>query len=208
MSPGKLLILIISALVLLPIILVGIQVVNITSDSWYHLSQNLIGLYTRNSLIVVSGVALFTLLLGVYTAWWISMFDFPGRRFLQWGLILPLAIPTFINGITYSGITDYTGPIRVWSRSVGLGDIPLDILNIPGVIFVMAVVLFPYVYLSSRTVFALQSASHLESARLLGSSPSKVFFRVALPMAWPGNPGTENPQQDTHRPKGQPKARR
>ncbi len=176
----------ISILIALPILVVLGQVINISAESWYHLSQNLIGTYTKNTLIVVFGVSFLTLTLGVPTAWWISTNDFPFRKHLDWLLILPLAIPTFINGIAYSGLTDYTGPIRVFWRSIGFSDLPLDILNVWGVIFVMSLVLFPYVYLSSRAVFALQSASQLEASRLLGASPFKTFWKVGLPLAWPG----------------------
>ena len=176
----------ISLLVSLPILIALFQVYDVTTDSWYHLSQNLLGTYAKNTIFVISGVALCTLILGVPTAWWISTNEFPLRRFLDWLLILPLAIPTFINGITYSGLTDYTGPIRVYLRAIGLEDWSIDILNIPGVIFVMSLVLYPYVYLSSRTVFSLQSSCQLEAARMLGASPIKTFFKIGLPLAWPG----------------------
>jgi iron(III) transport system permease protein len=175
------------ALVLaLPILLVLINVLGITGDSWYHLTQNLLGEYISNTLTVTIGVSILTLLFGVSTAWWVATMNFPFRRHLEWLLILPLSIPTFINGITYSGITDYTGPIRSLLRNNGYSDLSIDVLNIWGVMIVMSLVLYPYVYLTTKTVFALQSSSRIEAARMLGASNFTTLFRVALPIAWPG----------------------
>lgn len=183
---NKLLLTAIAVVMALPILIVLFNVWGVTNEAWLHLSQNLLGQYVSNTLIVVTGVAVLTLVIGVSTAWWIATTQFPFRRALEWLLILPLAIPTFINGITYSGITDYTSPIRVFLRNQGYGDLPLDILNIGGVIFVMALVLYPYVYLTSKAVFSFQSASRIEAARLLGTSNFRILFKVALPSAWPG----------------------
>ena len=176
----------IAILVSFPIFVVLFQVVHLSSESWYHLTQNLIGTYTINTLIVVSGVSFLSLIIGVPSAWFVSNYDFPFRRSLELGLMLPLAIPAYINGVTYSGLTDYTGLIRVFFRDMGWGDIKIDILNEWGVIFVMGTVLFPYIYLSTRTVFRLQSNHQLEAATLLQNNSFRIFFQVALPLAWPG----------------------
>ncbi|MCP4456497.1 MAG: hypothetical protein GY816_00475 [Cytophagales bacterium] len=128
------------------------------------MSQNLLGTYIKNTLIVVVGVSILTTVFGVSSAWWIATTDFPFRKHLEWLLILPLAIPTFINGITYAGLIDYTGPIRVFLRSVPwLSDFNMDIMNRGGVIAVMSFVLYPYVYLTSRAVFSLQSSVLIEA---------------------------------------------
>jgi len=183
---NKVLLAFIAILLSLPILIVLFNVWGVTKEAWTHLSQNLLGQYVSNTLIVVTGVAVLTLFIGVATAWWMATTQFPFRKTLEWLLILPLAIPSFINGITYSGITDYTGPIRVFLRQQGWADVSMDILNIGGVIFVMSLVLYPYVYLTSKAVFSLQSASRIEAARLLGASQLRTFFQVALPSAWPG----------------------
>ena len=124
---NKIILACIACLIALPILIVLFQVFGITADAWQHLTQHLLGAYTVNTLIVVIGVSALTLLIGVSTAWWISSTDFPFRKQLEWLLILPLAIPTFINGITYSGITDYTGPIRTFLRNQGYADLSIDI---------------------------------------------------------------------------------
>jgi iron(III) transport system permease protein len=183
---GKAGLLILAGLLTLPIWVVLYKVTDLNAEGWYHLRQNLLGTYVRNTLWVTLGVAAVSGILGVASAWWVTTREFPFRKSLEWLLMLPLSIPTFISGITYSGITDYTGPLRIFSRYIGFGDIPADILNIPGVVFVMSVVLYPYVYLTSRAAFLLQSASRIEASRVLGAGYFRTFFRVALPMAWPG----------------------
>src|SRR5690606_17234953 len=52
-------------------------------------------------------------------------------------------------------------------------------------IFLLGFVLYPYVYLTTRIMFATQAASLLEAGRILGATRRSVFFRVALPMARP-----------------------
>ena len=136
---------------------------------------------------MVVGVSILTTVFGVSSAWWVATTNFPFRKHLEWLLILPLAIPTFINGVTYAGLIDYTGPIRVFLRSVPwLSDFNMDIMNRGGVIAVMSFVLYPYVYLTSRAVFSLQSSSLIEASRTLGAGHFKTFFKVVLPVAWPG----------------------
>lgn len=170
-----------------PILLVLGNVISVTSEGWYHLSQNLLASYIKNTLTVVIGVAFLTTLMGVSSAWWIATTDFPFRKHLEWLLILPLAIPTFINGITYAGLIDYTGPIRVFIRSVSwLSDFNMDIMNQAGVIAVMSFVLYPYVYLTSRAIFSMQSGALIESSHSLGAGHFKTFTKVVLPVAWPG----------------------
>ena len=99
-------------------------------------------------------------------------------------LILPLSIPTFISAISYVGLTDYAGPIRIFLRFLG-SDIYLDLMTKFGAVFVMSIVLFPYVYVTSRSAFLLQSASLIEASRSLGQSMGKTFRKVILPLAWP-----------------------
>ena len=170
-----------------PILLVLGNVLSITTEGWYHLSRNLLGKYIKNTLTVVIGVASLTTLMGVSSAWWIATTNFPFRKHLEWLLILPLAIPTFINGITYAGLIDYTSPIRVFIRSVlWLSDFNMDIMNQTGVIAVISFVLYPYVYLTSRAIFSMQSGALIESSHSLGAGHFKTFTKIVLPVAWPG----------------------
>lgn len=175
---------VILAILLLPLILVASRSFMLDTSNLKHIASNLLPLYVSNTSILVIGTAIITSLLGVSTAWFVTVFDFPLRRHFEWILILPLSIPTFINAIAYVGLTDYAGPLRILMRSIGT-DIYIDIMNHAGAIFVMSLVLYPYVYVTSRSAFILQSASLIEVSRSLGQPLFKTFRKVVLPLSWP-----------------------
>lgn len=143
-------------------------------------------LYVENTLIVLLGVSMLSLVFGVLPAWLVSTCEFPLRKLMSWVLVLPLAIPTFISAIAYSGLTDYAGPLRTFLRSSQVfSDVNIDVMTRFGVIWVMASVLFPYVYLTSRAAFITQSSRLIEVSRVMGVSLSRTFVRVVLPITWP-----------------------
>lgn len=132
------------------------------------------------------GVSLVAMVLGVPAAWFVSTCEFPFRKQLEWLLVLPLSIPTFINAIAYSGLTDYAGPVRTFFRNnTPIGDVSIDVMNTWGVVFVMGVVLYPYVYLTARASFINQSGSMVEASRSMGMTMQSTFLRVIVPVSWP-----------------------
>lgn len=112
-------------------------------------------------------------LFGAAAAWLVSLCRFPGRRVFEWLLVIPLAAPSYILAYAYASMT--------WA-----GAAPIAVEGFWGASFVYAVGLYPYVYLAARAAFVSQSACALEAARMLGASPLRVFWRVALPLARPG----------------------
>jgi len=182
--------LLLALLVALPIVIIMLQLFSGgDSSTWDHLRRTVLKDYVLNTLMLLVGTGIGTLVLGVGAAWVVSIHDFWGRKFFQWALILPLSIPTYIAAFTYSGLMDYTGPIQSFTRNT-LGWktdvlIPFEIMSMPGAILVLSVVLYPYVFLISRALFMLQSRNLLEASWLLGHSPLSTFFRVALPVARP-----------------------
>lgn len=169
---------------LLPILFIINQAFSFGLESDSNFFPTLLPLYVKNTFLLLIGICSLTLLIGVSTAWIVSMYDFPFRKHFEWMLIMPLSIPTFINGIAYVGLTDYAGPIRIALRWLG-NDIYLDIMNHVGAILVMSLVLYPYVYVASRAAFLLQSASLIDVSRSLGKKMTATFFRVVLPISWP-----------------------
>ena len=141
--------------------------------------------------ILVIGVALGVLLLGTLLAWWIEMYEFPGRRQLAWLLWMPLAMPAYVLAFVWVGLLDYSGVIQSAWRDYFSATPALANLNWPairsrgGAIFVMSLSLYPYVYGLARQAFASQGSRLLEVCQSLGSSPQQTFWRVALPMAKP-----------------------
>ena len=123
------------------------------------------------TLVLLGGVG--AVVFGATAAWLVTLCDFPGRRLFEWALAIPLAAPSYILAYAYASMT--------WA-----GGSPVPVEGTWGVAFIYAVGLYPYVYLAARASFASQSACALEAARMLGASPLRVFWRIALPLARPG----------------------
>ncbi|MFA5490198.1 MAG: iron ABC transporter permease [Candidimonas sp.] len=161
-----------------------------TMDHWAHLFSFVLPAALRNTVALLLGVGALVACLGVGAAWLVTAFDFPSRRIASWALLLPLAVPTYIVAFAYLDILHPIGPFQTVLRDILGYDSPRqfrlpDIRSLPGAIFLLGFVLYPYVYLSTRAMFATQAVSLLEAARVLGESGRSAFFRVALPLARP-----------------------
>lgn len=159
-------------------------------EHWNHLFEHVLPRAFVNTSLLLAGVAVLVTALGVGAAWLITAYRFPGRSILSWALLLPLAVPTYIVAFAYLDILHPIGPVQTFIREL-LGytsprqfRLP-DLRSLPGAIVLLGFVLYPYVYLSARIMFATQAASLMEAARVLGESGRGVFLRVALPMARP-----------------------
>ncbi len=141
-------------------------------------------------MLLLLGVGVLTAAIGVGAAWLVTMFRFPGKRIFDWALLLPLAVPTYIIAYAYLDVMHPIGPVQTTLREIlGIAR-PRDlwfpeIRSLHGCIFLLGVVLYPYVYLPVRALFLMQSAATLEVARTLGANRLRVFLRVAVPLARP-----------------------
>jgi len=156
------------------------------NENWEHIKKHVLFQYLQTSIILVISTALLTIIIGLSLAWLIAQYQFPLRNFLKWALILPLSIPPFIGAYTYHGIVNYTGVIQKTLRNqfdVTVNPTYFDIMNIPGAIFIYTLFLYPYVYTITRIFLSQQSASLIESARVLGRGPWQIFFKVVLPIS-------------------------
>lgn len=160
-----------------------------TNENWTHIAETLLSEYIINSLILMFGVSIGTLLIGVSTAWLITQYDFFGSRILHWALLLPLAMPAYIIAYTYTGLLDFAGPVQEILRPLfGMAfmrDWFPEIRSLGGAILMFSLVLYPYVYLLARSAFASNSQAIIDTSKTLGANPVKIFFKVALPMARP-----------------------
>lgn len=152
---------------------VAVIVLSLTRDAGATFGGALIrdGLLGTFTLVVAGGAG--AIMFGASAAWLVTLCRFPGRAVFEWLLVVPLAAPSYILAYAYAGMT--------WA-----GASPLPVQGFWGAVFIYAVGLYPYVYLAARASFASQSACALEAARMLGASPARVFWRVALPLARPG----------------------
>ncbi|WP_425855422.1 ABC transporter permease [Aeromonas veronii] len=174
----------------LPVIALLFSAFSAEGELFRHLADTVLFDYLGNTLGLVVGVVLLSLLFGVPTAWLVAMCQVPGRRALQWALMLPMAMPSYIVAYVYTDLLDYSGPLQAGLRALFGWNSPADywfpaIRSLGGAAWVLALVLFPYVYLLTRASFLEQSVSLIHSSRLLGCTPWQSFRRLSLPLARP-----------------------
>ncbi len=180
----------ICAIALIPFFALLLLAFGDSRDVWLHLVTNVLPRSLSTTLLLMAGVGLLSSAMGVGAAWLVSRYEFFGRRTLQWALVLPLAVPTYISAYCFTELMDFTGPIQTFVRFSGGYSSPADywfpdIRSLGGAIFIMSIVLYPYVYLTSRIVFEMQASSILEASRVLGAGAWRMFFRIGLPLARP-----------------------
>ncbi|WP_429125881.1 ABC transporter permease [Aeromonas veronii] len=174
----------------LPVIALLFSAFSAEGKLFRHLADTVLLDYLGNTLGLVVGVVLLSLLFGVPTAWLVAMCQVPGRRALQWALMLPMAMPSYIVAYVYTDLLDYSGPLQAGLRALFGWNSPADywfpaVRSLGGAAWVLALVLFPYVYLLTRASFLEQSVSLIHSSRLLGCTPWQSFRRLSLPLARP-----------------------
>ncbi|SFP38684.1 ABC transporter permease [Pseudomonas borbori] len=176
----------VALLVLLPLSVLLFSWHEVDRQIWAHLWQTQLPRLIGNTLVLVIGVGVGVTALGVSLAWLTSLCEFPGRRWLDWALMLPFAIPAYVLAFVFVGLLDFAGPVQTLLRDwFGAGLRLPRVRSTGGVIIVLVLVFYPYVYLLARNAFLAQGKGLMEAARVLGQSPWQAFWRVALPMARP-----------------------
>ncbi|MES9846103.1 MAG: iron ABC transporter permease [Candidatus Sedimenticola sp. PURPLELP] len=176
-----------AAMVAIPLLVVFSGWLQPGNEVWQHLAETVLADLLINTLVLLIGVAMGVVCLGVGLAWLTSMCEFPGRALFDWALMLPLAVPAYVLAFVALGLFDFSGPVQSSLRELlGHGNTWFpQVRSTGGVITVMVLVLYPYVYMLARSAFLTQGSGTLEAARILGLGPWGAFFKVALPMARP-----------------------
>jgi iron(III) transport system permease protein len=182
---------------LLVALLIGLPVLGLalsvaepgTAGVWSHLAQTVLPRYVANSLLLVVLVAAGVAAIGTACAWAVAALEFPGRRWLEWALVLPLAMPAYVVAYAYTDLLQFSGPVQSALRELTGWRareywFP-EIRSLPGAAFLFILVLFPYVYLPVRAAFLERQPSLFDAARLAGLTPARAFFRAVLPLARP-----------------------
>jgi iron(III) transport system permease protein len=181
-----------AAFILLPILFVLFSIFQTPNDNWVQIKQYLVKDYLVQTVSLTVLTAVLTLLIGVTLAWLVAVYDFPGKRFFRWALVMPLAIPPYIAAYTYSTMFSYTGIVQKILRNQW-GIVPdqhlITISSMRGAVTIFTLFLFPYIYLITRSYLEKQSASYIENARLLGKKPLSIFFQIILPISRPAIAG-------------------
>ncbi len=173
----------------LPILIVISSIFGEWSENWSHLYEYVLFDYIYNSSVLVIGVLFFAFILGTTSAWLVTSYQFPGKDLLEWALILPLAIPSYILAYTFTGLFDTYGTVNIMMRDLlsleeNISLFP-NVRNLYGAIIVFSFTLYPYVYLVTRSAFLNQSQSMLEAGRLLGLNNIQIFYKLGIPIIRP-----------------------
>ena len=189
LSPWTLSSLLIFCIFASPILIVLAILFGEYSDNLIHLYKYVLGGYVYNSFLLIIGVSTISLFLGIGTAWLTSNYNFFGKNFFDWALILPLAVPPYILAYTFTGLFDSYGTANNLIREIfSLNSEYIffpNVRNIYGAIIVFSFTLYPYIYLATRIAFINQSRSLREVGETLGFSKFGVFFKLVLPMIRP-----------------------
>ena len=173
-------------LIILPMLNIFLNIFNETSEYWPHIKEYLLFNYIISTFTLVTFSGLFTVIIGTSLAWLVTAYKFPMSGFFKWGLILPIAVPSYIAGFTYHGLLNYTGVIQAFLRNsldIQVNQRYFNIMSTRGAVFILTMVLYPYVFAIVRAFLTKQSADLIENARVLGKSPLEVFFQVVLPIS-------------------------
>lgn len=189
----SLLALVLALAVALPVLVVFASLLAPHGEVWRHLASTVLAGYVGHTLALVVGVAIGVSIIGVGTAWLVTMCRFPGHRLFEWALLLPFAVPTYIIGYTFTDMLQFAGPVQTGLREM-MGWTRQDywfpeIRSLGGAVLVMTLVLYPYVYLLARSAFLTQSSCLLDVSRTLGRNPWRHFIEIAVPMARPAIAG-------------------
>ena len=175
-----------SLIVIVPIATVGSFVFINEGDTWLHLKETVLLNYITNSLVIALCVFIFSVIIGTITAWIISMFNFPCCKYIDWLLILPLAIPSYALCYVYSETFGFNGFFsQMFQWLTNSNSYLVNFYSIEGAIFIFTFSLYPYVYILARQSFISQSASYIEISKISGHNLVKIFFKNSIPYARP-----------------------
>ena len=178
------------SIVIIPIITVISYIFSPSTELWGHLANNLLIEYLFNTFIILIFVGIISTILGVSCAWLVTMYKFPGKDVFKWLLIMPIAIPTYVAAYIYAGLVEPSGFLfDSIENTFGLGKELynlVDLRNIYGVIFILSICLYPYIYLLTYSSFKEQSGCAIEVGKSLGLNKKELFSRISIPLARPG----------------------
>lgn len=178
--------LVVALLVVAPVAMLATSVLRPNTDVWREQWQTRLPGEIRDTVLLLVGVGLGTIVVGAGLAWLVTAYRFPGSRLLGWLLILPLAMPGYILGFLTLSVMGYTGPIQgTWRDLFGADAWFPDVQSVGGAVLVFTLVLYPYVYLMTRAALRDQAAGAYHAARTLGATPTEAARGVVLPLVRP-----------------------
>ena len=180
----------ITLVLIVPVLIMLMGGVSASMQLFVHLWQTVLPTYLENTLLLAFWVVLLALIFGVFSAAIITQTNIVCKQYLRWLLLLPLAMPAYLVAYLYTDLFDYAGPVQRALRGWFGWQSPrdywfFDIRTLSGAAVMLALVLFPYIYMLARGAFEQQDQNLIRASRLLGLTAKQSFFKVALPLARP-----------------------
>ena len=152
-----------------------------------HQARTVLPGYLGQSLLLALGVGVGVAVLGAATAAAVTLFDFPGRRYFEWALLLPLAMPAYVLAYAWTDALQFSSPLHQALRQAlgASGALWPDVRSLGGAVLLFILCLYPYVYLLTRAALGERAVQLMEAARLLGAGLQRRVLDVALPLARP-----------------------
>ena len=180
----------IATLVVLPILSVFWIALTPTENIWPHLVSTTLPRYLWTTAVLMALVGAGAAAMGTGAAWMITRYRFPGARWLEWLLLLPLAIPAYVGAYALVDFLEYAGPVQTFLRGLFGWQSARDywfpeIRSLGAAVVVLSAALYPYVYLMARAAFREIGQASEEVAQSLGAGAFGRFWRVGLPLARP-----------------------
>lgn len=175
----------IGVFIALPLFAIVFYLFGGVGEMWQHIVQHFLKDYILNSIILLIGTGILSFIIGTSSAWIVANYQFAFKKYIEWLLFLPLAIPSYILAYVYVGLLGNGGSFIQILQWFGLSIQKIEMMNIYGLIWVLSLAFYPYVYASTLAIFKSYPKSLRETVQLLGVSKTRYFFSVALPLASP-----------------------
>jgi iron(III) transport system permease protein len=139
-----------------------------------------------NTLIIVIGSTIISLVLGLTTAWLVAYTNIQHKKLLHVFIFLPFVIPSYITTLAWTQFMGINGPVaKLLSIMPGSLE-PLNLYSLSGIILVMGVSHYPLVYLLIAGVLRKIPRELEMAVQVSGGSKFTSFKKVTIPLALPG----------------------
>jgi iron(III) transport system permease protein len=134
-----------------------------------------------NTLAVSAATVLFATALAIPLAWLVARTDLPGARRLRLILVVPYVVPPYLGAIAWINLAN---PTVGWLNRLAGGGV-VDIYTTAGIVWVLGLFYYTFVYLTCLTALENMDPSLEEAARISGAGPFTVLATVTLPLIRP-----------------------
>lgn len=140
-----------------------------------------------NTIKMALGTLMLGIGIGVPMAWGVSRTNMPLKGFVRSMVVLTFATPTFLTALAWVILLGPKAGIinELFKTIFYLEKGPFNIFSMTGLIFVLGIFLYPFIFFSTSTAMDNMNPSMEEASMVLGASKSRTLFRITLPLIAP-----------------------